>query len=45
MLFLTSKRLKVKIVDFGIAGVSKGGPGEKNDAVTLNYMTPEVASF
>ena len=43
VLFLTKRRQYIKIVDFGIAGMSKGGVHEENDAVTMNYMTPEVA--
>ena len=42
VLFTTTAHRKVKVVDFGIAGMCKGGHGEVNDAWTLRYMTPEM---
>jgi len=41
VLFKTSEREDVKVVDFGIAGLCKGNSGDKNEAFTLRYMTPE----
>ena len=42
VLFETKGRTKIKIVDFGIAGMCKPDMHEKNDAGTLKYMAPEV---
>jgi serine/threonine protein kinase len=42
VLFTTTAHRKVKVVDFGIAGMCKGGQGEINDAMTLRYATPEM---
>jgi len=42
VLFSTTAHRKVKVVDFGIAGMCKGGQGENNDAMTLRYATPEM---
>jgi hypothetical protein len=33
---------KIKVVDFGIAGLCTGGEADKNTAATLKYMTPEM---
>jgi len=46
VLFESKARCRIKVVDFGIAGMVKGGRGEENNAATLRYMTPEmVASY
>ena len=42
VLFESKERTKIKIVDFGIAGMCKPDNHEKNDAGTLRYMPPEV---
>ena len=42
VLFESKERTKIKIVDFGIAGMCKPDMHEKNDAGTLKYMAPEV---
>ena len=41
-MFSTTAHRKIKVVDFGIAGICKGGEGENNDASTLRYTTPEM---
>lgn len=42
VLFESKARSRIKIVDFGISGVSKGNIAEKTDAGTIRYMAPEV---
>jgi len=43
VLFSTRARRKIKIVDFGIAGMfAKGGISDKNEAFTLRYAAPEI---
>jgi serine/threonine protein kinase KIN1/2 len=42
VLFSTTAHRKIKVVDFGIAGMCTGGAGEQNDASTLRYTTPEM---
>lgn len=42
ILFETKERTKIKIVDFGIAGMCKPDMHDKNDGGTLKYMAPEV---
>lgn len=42
VLFDSSTRTKIKVVDFGIAGLVTNEGGEKNTAATLKYMTPEM---
>lgn len=44
ILFESSARTKIKVVDFGIAGLLTNEGGEKNTAATLKYMTPEMAA-
>ena len=45
ILFADPTRLRIKIVDFGIAGVTAlGGEGEKSTAGSLLYLAPEVLS-
>lgn len=43
-MFETQARNKIKVVDFGISGLCTANEAEKNDAATLKYMTPEMAS-
>lgn len=45
ILFETKEKTKIKIVDFGIAGMCKPDMQDKNDAGTLKYMAPEVLNF
>lgn len=40
---LTSKDLKVKIIDFGLAGEQKDYNPLRDNCGTLLYMAPEVA--
>ena len=42
VLFETKARTRIKVVDFGISGMCKGGAQDKNDAGTLRYMAPEM---
>lgn len=44
ILFESSARTKIKVVDFGIAGLMTNDGGDKNTAATLKYMTPEMCS-
>mmetsp|Transcript_34483 Transcript_34483/g.60569 ORF Transcript_34483/g.60569 Transcript_34483/m.60569 type:complete len:430 (+) Transcript_34483:22-1311(+) len=45
ILFSDSTCTRIKIVDFGIAGMFKhGGDGERSDAGSLFYLAPEVLS-
>lgn len=42
VLFESKARSRIKIVDFGISGRCKGQTGERTDAGTVRYMSPEV---
>ena len=42
VLFDSEARNRIKIVDFGIAGLVTSVSAEKNIAATLKYMTPEM---
>jgi serine/threonine protein kinase len=42
VMFETMARKKIKVVDFGIAGMCRGDEAEKNDYATVRYMTPEM---
>ncbi len=42
VLFETQDHRKIKVVDFGIAGIYTSTICDKNDAATLKYMTPEM---
>lgn len=44
VLFDSEARNRIKVVDFGIAGLITNMKGEKNTAATLKYMTPEMIS-
>lgn len=44
VLFDSPARNKIKIVDFGIAGIVTSVQSDKNTAATLKYMTPEMIS-
>lgn len=45
ILFADTRRITIKVVDFGIAGVFKvGHKGERSDAGSLLYIAPEVFS-
>ena len=42
VLFDSPARNKIKVVDFGIAGIVTSVQSDKNTAATLKYMTPEM---
>ena len=44
ILFLNTKHQKIKIVDFGIAGLMQNDKPEKSRAGSLKFMAPEVLS-
>eukprot|EP00826_Nyctotherus_ovalis_P049644 TRINITY_DN6015_c0_g6_i1.p1 TRINITY_DN6015_c0_g6~~TRINITY_DN6015_c0_g6_i1.p1 ORF type:complete len:345 (-),score=81.09 TRINITY_DN6015_c0_g6_i1:67-1101(-) len=44
ILFADAKRRRVKVVDFGIAGLVQDDKAEKSRAGSLRYMAPEVIS-
>ena len=45
ILFADMSRYRIKIVDFGVAGLSAiAGTGEKSTAGTLLYLAPEILS-
>lgn len=44
VLFDSPARNKIKVVDFGIAGIVTNSQSDKNTAATLKYMTPEMIS-
>jgi calcium-dependent protein kinase len=42
VLFENENMDRLKVADFGIAGICKGDEGEKTESGTLFYMPPEV---
>lgn len=42
VLFDSPDRNRIKVVDFGIAGIVTSSQSDKNTAATLKYMTPEM---
>lgn len=42
VMFETQERTRIKVVDFGIAGLSRAGTAELNESATTRYMTPEM---
>lgn len=42
ILFWDQERTRIKVVDFGIAGVCRAQEKDKSDAGTIKYMSPEV---
>lgn len=42
VLFQNDLRTRIKVVDFGIAGLVTSCSADKNTAATLKYMTPEM---
>ena len=44
VMFETMMRNRIKVVDFGIAGLCRGDDSEKNEYATVRYMTPEMIS-
>ena len=42
VLFDSVAKTKIKVVDFGIAGLITSCRADKNTAATLKYMTPEM---
>lgn len=45
VLFKTTEHKVLKVCDFGIAGICRGGESDKNEAATLRYMTPEMIHY
>lgn len=43
VLYDSESRNKIKVVDFGIAGLITNLKGDKNKKATLKYITPEMA--
>ena len=41
-MFWDQERTRIKVVDFGIAGVCRAQEKDKSDAGTIKYMSPEV---
>lgn len=44
VLFSDTEHTKIKVADFGIAGISKGNNAEVNNYGTLKFMPPELLS-
>ena len=44
VLFDSEAKNRIKVVDFGIAGLITNLKADKNTAATLKYMTPEMIS-
>lgn len=42
VMFETSLRNKIRVVDFGISGLCRGDVAERNECATVRYMTPEM---
>lgn len=42
ILFDSDAKSRIKVVDFGIAGIVTSVAADKNTAATLKYMTPEM---
>lgn len=44
VLFESQAKTKIKVVDFGIAGLITNLKADKNTAATIKYMTPEMVT-
>jgi eukaryotic-like serine/threonine-protein kinase len=44
VLFDSEAKNRIKVVDFGIAGIVTDLHSDKNIAATLKYMTPEMVT-